>query len=67
MSEAELLVGDFNLTLYSIDTHLTFENIVAKEEIAPAGAISSFATMFSKLSNKKNVHFFQQSEHSRFF
>ena len=29
----------------------TFANIVAKEEIAPA----------------KNVHFFQQSEHSRFF
>ena len=38
----------------------TFENIVAKEEIAPA-------TMFSKLSILKNVHFFQQSDHSRFF
>ena len=28
----------------------TFENIVAKEEMAPTGAISSFVTMFSKLS-----------------
>ena len=36
------------------------KNIMTKEEIAPA-------TMFSKLSNFKNVHFFQQSEHSRFF
>ena len=36
----------------------TFENIVAKEEIASAGA---------KLSNLKNVQFFQQNEHSRFF
>ena len=26
-----------------------FENIVTKEEIAPAGAISSFATMFSNV------------------
>ena len=31
----------------------TFENIVTKEEIAPAGTISSFATMFSKLFNLK--------------
>ena len=31
----------------------TFENIVTKEEISPAGAISSFAIMFSKLSNLK--------------
>ena len=51
------------LYIYSILRLLqqtTFENIVAKEE-APAGAISSFATMFSKLSDLKNVHFFQQS------
>ena len=46
----------------------TFENIVTKEEIAPAEAISisSFATTFSKFSNLKTVHFFQQSEHPRF-
>ena len=29
---------------------MTFGNIVTKEEIDPAGAISSFATIFSKLS-----------------
>ena len=34
--------------------HTTFENIVTMKEIAPAGAFSSFATMFSKLSNLKN-------------
>ena len=33
----------------------TFANIVKKEEIAPAGAISSFAKMFSKLSNLKKM------------
>ena len=52
------------LTLYSIDTRFlrllqqtTFENIVTKEEISPAGAISSFVTMFSKLSNLKKGSF----------
>ena len=46
----------------------TFKNIVTNGEIAlkSAGAIPSFATMFSKLSNLQNVHFFQQGEHSRF-
>ena len=35
----------------------SFENIVAKEEIAPAGAIPSFVTMFSNCcSRRKNEY-----------
>ena len=38
---------------YSFLQQMTFENTVTKEDIAPA-------TMFSKLSNFRNVHFFHQ-------
>ena len=44
-------------SFYRLLQQTTFENIVTEEKIAPAGAISSFATMFSKLSNLKKCSF----------